>query len=398
MPKNESKNTNAQPVVLGGAQALQVKLVNEIEEANSQTGATISEYGKRCVINAIAGLVQTCKSSGIDMQLLDPTLLRLQLANVGYLELNYSAGEIYFDLRKNTEWSEDPETGKKSAKSTYSLTIKPQGIGNEQLTRKYGVGLKPQTGLHSPWIVREGDELEYPQFDGTKITPPKWKMKNPDGKVIAVVYCAEKTNGEVEYLIATRESVKANIIAQIRQNMMYSDEFKKSNAKGGEYLDKTLRDKWYQELNAFAESHTLDELLAEPKYAECVNPTYTSGGSKEQMILRKMKNNALKNYPKDYDKSYIFEAVKEMYEDRDDSLNEPPMIVNRNQVIDQVNADIEKEPEVENAPKDFEVNDDGEVIRKEEKHPPVEEPKQEPAPEQTDSNDDSEPVEEDYGF
>lgn len=398
MPKNESKNTNAQPVVLGGAQALQVKLVNEIEEANSQTGATISEYGKRCIINAIAGLVQTCKSSGIDMQLLDPTLLRLQLANVGYLELNYSAGEIYFDLRKNTEWSEDPETGKKSARSTYSLTIKPQGIGNEQLTRKYGVGLKPQTGLHSPWIVREGDELEYPQFDGTKITPPKWRMKNPDGKVIAVVYCAEKTNGEVEYLIATRESVKANIIAQIRQNMMYSDEFKKTNAKGGEYLDKSLRDKWYQELNVFAESHTLDELLAEPKYAECVNPTYTSGGSKEQMILRKMKNNALKNYPKDYDKSYIFEAVKEMYEDRDDSLNEPPMIVNRNQVIEQVNADIEKEPEVENAPKDFEVNEDGEVTRKVEPQKPVEEPKQEPVQESTDSNDDNESVDIDYGF
>ena len=318
MPKNEVAKTPKEPVALSGAQALQVRLIGEIEEANAQTGATLTEYGKRCIINAIGGLVQVCKSQEIDMKSLDPTLLRLQLANVGYLELNYSAGEVYFDLRKSTVWSKDPDpvTGKKVATEVYQVTIKPQGIGNEQLTRKYGVGLKPQTGLHSPWIVKEGDEFEYPQFDGIKVTPPKWKMKNPDGKAILVVYCAEKTNGDVEYLMATRESVKANIIAQIRQNMLYA--FKKKTKEGKEYNDKEAREAFYQELNTFAESHTLDELLAEPKYAECVNPTYTSGGSKEQMILRKMRNNALKNYPKDYGQAYVFDAVRAMYEDRAD--------------------------------------------------------------------------------
>ena len=397
MPKNEITKTEKAPITLSGAQSLQVKLVGEIEEASSQLGATLTDYGKRCIINAIGGLVQLCKSQDIDMSLIDPTLLRLQLANVGYIELNYSAGEIYFDLRKQVKEYVDQQTKKKKYYTTYQVTIKPQGIGNEQLTRKYGVGLKPQTGLHNPYMVREGDEFEYPQFDGIKIIPPKWRIKNPDGKVILVCYCAEKTNGDVEYLMATRESVKANIIAQIRQNMMYDRRFMKKKRDGdGEYLDKEAREKFYQELNAYAESHTLEELLSEPTYAECVNPTYTSGGSKEQMILRKMKNNALKNYPKDYGQPYVFDAVKEMYEDRDDSLDEPPMIVNRSKVIDQVNEEIEEEP-VEDAPKDFSVNDEGEVIRNEETPKEVAEENQveqeEPATE-----DDTEADEEDYGF
>ena len=395
MPKNDVTKSPKAPVVLGGAQALQVKLIGEIEEANTQTGATLTDYGKRCIINAIGGLVQVCKNQEIDMTSLDPTLLRLQLANVGYLELNYSAGEVYFDFRKSTVWSKepDPKTGKHVATEMYQVTIKPQGIGNEQLTRKYGVGLKPQTGLRNPWIVREGDEFEYPQFDGVKVTPPKWRIKNPDGKVMLVVYCAEKSSGEIEYLMATRESVKANIIAQIRQNMLYDSSFKKKTKEGKDYIDKGAREEFYQELNKFAESHTLDELLAEPKYAECVNPTYTSGGSKEQMILRKMKNNALKNYPKDYGQAYVFDAVRDMYEDRDDSLDEPPMIVNRATVIDQVNDDIEEDPPVENAPKDFEVNDEGEVIENTQK---VEE--EETTEESATEGDTEAEEEEDYGF
>ena len=408
MPKNETSKQNNAPVTLSGAQELQVKLINEIEQANTQTGAVITEYGKRCIINAIGGLVQVCKSQEIDMQSLDGTLLRLQLANVGYLELNYSAGEVYFDLRKATVWSKDPDpvTGKKVARTVYQVTIKPQGIGNEQLTRKYGVGLKALTGLRNPWIVREGDDFEYPQFEGTKVTPPKWKIKNPDGKVVLVVYCAEKVNGDIEYLMATRESVKANIIAQIRQNMLYADIFKKKTRDGkSEYIDKEAREEFYQELNKFAESHSLDELLAEPKYAECVNPTYTSGGSKEQMILRKMKNNALKNYPKDYGQAYVYDAVKDMYEDKDDSLDEPPMIVNRATSIDQVENEIDEEPPVEGAPKDFKVTEDGEVIREEKEPEEQPEPEQEPELEEPfaqqdepENDDDSDSGDEDYGF
>lgn len=395
MPKQETKNEQA-PVVLSGTQSLKVALVKEIEASNAQIGASLSEYGRTCVTNAIGGLIQATKTAGIEFSSLDGTLLRLQLANVGYLELNYSAGEVYFDLRKQTTWLTD-SSGRKVPKTTYQLAIKPQGIGNEQLTRTYGVGLKPQTGLHAPWLVREGDEFTYPQYDGLKVTPPKWVPKNPDGKVILVVYCAEKVDGSVEYLMATRESVKANVIAQIRQNMLYDKRFKKKTAKGEEYIDTSARDAWYDELNKFAESHSLEELLAEPKYAECVNPTYTSGGSKEQMIIRKMKNNALKNYPKDYKQSYIFDAVKDMYEDKDDSLDEQPAVLRRNTAIDQVENDISQPPAEENAPKDFQVTEDGEVIRNPKQEPVAEETPKEEAPEEH-PEPEAEPVKEADGY
>ena len=154
--------------------------------------------------------------------------------------------------------------------------------------------------------------------------------------VMAAGVPAEKEDGSVEYLIATRESVKANIIAQVRQNALYkfTKEVEKTNPRTGETytkeeVDKEARDKFYDELNKKAEKMTLDEFLNDEEVLKFVNPTYTSGGSKEQMILRKMKNNALKNYPKEYDTSIIKNAVQNMFEDFDESLLERKDVVKK---------------------------------------------------------------------
>ena len=239
-------------------------------------------------------------------------MLKLALQNVGYTELNYAAmpSEVYFDLRK---------VRNQDGTTSYLPSIKPQGAGNEKLLRKYGVGLKKDTGLRSPWLVREGDDITFPSFDGLEMIPPKWTPKSYDKKVIMVVYPAQKIDGSVEYLIATREGIKANIIAQIRQNTLYA--FQKFDGKS-KVVDEDARNKFYDELNKFAEEHKVDELIDNPKYAPYINPTYTSGGSKEQMILRKMKNNALKNYPKEYNNSAQRDAVENMWEDNDDSIKE----------------------------------------------------------------------------
>ena len=341
---------------LTGTVKFQAELANELDVASEQMGASFSEYGKKCVVNAIAGLAVTCTSQGISLKDLDPTILKLALQNVGYTELNYAAipSEIYFDLRKSIKYDED---GNKITK--YNISIKPQGAGNEKLTRKYGVGLKKDIGLHSPWLVRDGDEFELPSFNGIDMTPPKWKPKSLDGKVTMVVYPAVKVDGSVEYLMATREGIKANIIASIRQNSLYAFTKEEVNAKGRKYekVDTEARDKFYEELNAYAESHNVEELLAEPKFAEYVNPTYTSGGSKEQMILRKMKNNALKNYPKEYDNAFIRDAVEGMFEDVDDSLKEKPI---KKDVVAKVEKEINEEPQAD-AVQDFNVDENGEV-------------------------------------
>lgn len=361
---------------LTGALKVQSELMNELNVSSENNGVEFTDYGKKCVMNAISGLVTLATSQGIDFKQINGSMLKLALQNVGYTELNYAAmpSEVYFDLRK---------VRNQDGTTSYLPSIKPQGAGNEKLLRKYGVGLKKDTGLRTPWLVREGDDITFPSFDGLEMTPPKWTPKSYDKKVIMVVYPAQKIDGSVEYLIATREGIKANIIAQIRQNTLYA--FQKFDGKS-KVVDEDARNKFYDELNKFAEEHKVDELIDNPKYAPYINPTYTSGGSKEQMILRKMKNNALKNYPKEYNNSAQRDAVENMWEDNDDSIKEKPSVAK--DVVSKVEKELDEKTN-EGAIQDFTVDEDGVVETndspKEEKkeNPPVEEDK---------------PQETDYGF
>lgn len=365
-----------EPKALTGALKVQSELMNELNVSSENNGVEFTDYGKKCVMNAISGLVTLATSQGIDFKQINGSMLKLALQNVGYTELNYAAmpSEVYFDLRK---------VRNQDGTTSYLPSIKPQGAGNEKLLRKYGVGLKKDTGLRTPWLVREGDDITFPSFDGLEMTPPKWTPKSYDKKVIMVVYPAQKIDGSVEYLIATREGIKANIIAQIRQNTLYA--FQKFDGKS-KVVDEDARNKFYDELNKFAEEHKVDELIDNPKYAPYINPTYTSGGSKEQMILRKMKNNALKNYPKEYNNSAQRDAVENMWEDNDDSIKEKPSVAK--DVVSKVEKELDEKTN-EGAIQDFTVDEDGVVETndspKEEKkeNPPVEEDK---------------PQETDYGF
>lgn len=340
---------------LTGGLKLQDQLLGELDSAAKNMGQDFTEYGKKCVVNAIASLVIYTKQNGVSITDFDPTLVRLALQNIGYTELNIAAipSECYFDIRKTKE-------GKRT------LTIKPQGAGNEKLLRTYGVNVKE---VHTPWLVREGDEFTYPSFNGLEMTPPKWTPKSYDKKVIMVVYPVVKNDKSVEYLISTREGIKPNIIAQVRQNSLYSKD----------------KDKIYAQIEEDAEKLTVDQLLAKKEWAEIINPTYTSGGSKEQMILRKMKNNALKNYPKEYRDAFMAEAVKEMFEDNDDSLK-----VNRDEVLDadvdpveKVEKEINEIPQTDAVP-DFKVDEETGVVEE----PRPQEVKVEEKPDDEDLGDD----------
>lgn len=330
---------NQVSTITGGLK-LQDQLLGELNKAAESMGQDFTEHGKKCVINAIAQLVIITKQQGYGLDAFDPTLVRLALQNVGYTELNIAAipSECYFEIRN----------GKDNKKT---IAIKPQGAGNEKLLRTYGVNVKE---VRPAWLVREGDEFTNPSYNGLDVVPPKWTPKSFDKKVIMVVYPVIKNDNSVEYLIATREGVKPNIIAQIRQNCLY---------------DKN-KEQIYKELEVDAEKMSVDELLACEKWAKLVNPTYTSGGSKEAMILRKMKNNAMKNYPKDYKDAYMADAVKNMFEDKDDSLNIDPAKVIDADPIEKVEQEINEKTN-EDAVPDFDV--DG-VVKEEPKE--VKEPEE----------------------
>ena len=345
---------NLANVNLTKGQQLQVELVNQVDKATQDMGATITEYGRQCVINAIGNLVTYCRTNGVQFGLIDPTMVKIALQNVGFTELNFAAtpAEAYFDLRKTVF-----EDGKGNKVNGYTIAVKPQGAGNEKLTRRFGVNVKE---LKPAWLIREGDEFTYPSFNGLHMTPPKWTPKSYDKKIIMVCYPLVLKDDSVEYLIATREGIKPNLIAQVRQNNLYT--FKKKNSKGYEVTDTEARDKFYDEVNEIFEKLTVDEILADPRWREQLTPTYTSGGSKEAMVLRKMKNNALKNYPREFATDYIAQAVKDMYEDKDESLN----IDKKNAIdidpVEKVEDEIKEEPKPENVVPNFEVNDDGEVV------------------------------------
>lgn len=386
MSKNEL-TTKKNEVALSGGLAIQEKLLSELDKANQEFGADFTPYGRTCAINCIAGIVSFTKSQGIEINKIDPTLLRLQVQNVGYTELNYASipSEIYFDLRKTYKKDDDG-----NSVEVYSIAIKPQGAGNEKLVRKYGVGLKKGSGLHNAILIREGDEFIMPQFNGIEMTPPIYKpqLKNANNKVIAVVYPAEKEDGSVEYLMATRESVKANIIAQVRQNALYkfTKEVEYTSKTGKTYtkdeIDKEARDEFYEILNQKAEKMTLDEFLNDEEVLQYVNPTYTSGGSKEQMILRKMKNNALKNYPKEYDTSFIKNAVENMFEEQDKSVLE------RKDVVAKVQKELDEDLN-DDVLDDFKVKGDVVEAEVEEKHceeKPCEEKSHEENPQMPDND------------
>ena len=351
------KNELTEAPLQGGAK-LQTQLLRELDKATEVMGRKFTDAGKQCVINAIAALVIYCKNNDIDLKELDPTVVRLALQNVGYTELNFAAipSECYFDIRKVFETD---DKGNKKFKG-YSLAIKPQGAGNEKLLRRYGVNVKT---LYSAWLVREGDDFTFPSFDGLNINPPKWTPKSYDKKVIMVVYPLLKTDNTVEYLISTREGIKPNLIAHIRQNALYK--------KGG-------RDEFYAQLDADAENSTVDELLKNPTYIDYINPTYISGGSKEQMILRKMKNNALKNYPKEYADTYMRDAVEAMFEDVDETVYEPANELKQIDTVEKVENEINEQPK-EDAVPDWSV----EEIQKEKEKVTINKPA---------------PVDGDYGF
>ena len=373
--KNNLAKVEPRQVQLTQSQSFTNELVLKLEKGNEEIGEQFSDYGKRCVVNAIAGLLTVCKQNDIKTSDLDATLLQLQLQNIGFTELNYasSPAEVYFDLRKVVVEKED---GTKVTR--YAVTIKPQGAGNEKLVRKFGMNVKE---LYPAWLVREGDEFTYPMWNGDKITPPTWKIKGTSGKVILVVYVVKKTTGECEYLMADRESVKPNLIAQIRQNSMYAFKVECTNSKGAKYqkIDEEKRAKFYAQVDADFEGKTLDECLKMEKYKEYINPTYTSGGSMEAMIQRKMRNNALKNYPKEYDTTLISEKVMNMWEDKDDTVLEKPAIAKKD-VVDIVDAQVE-EPGTE-TPNDFEVDEDGVVVEKETKVEEQQNPEPQPIDEQ----------------
>ena len=119
-------------------------------------------------------------------------------------------------------------------------------------------------------------------------------------KAVRVVYPVKLTDGTVTYLTADRASVKVNLLAHVKQNMMNAtfgvceDRYKATPKQKEE-----IKAKKDEILNALRACSTVDDMLE----CEIARP-FISGAwldTPESMIQRKMCNNATRKYPKNYD-------------------------------------------------------------------------------------------------
>lgn len=295
-------------------------MIGELANVSNSIGVELTDTGKLCGQNV---LIKLTSEYGIDfVSRMDKAQLFQILQYVALFELDINSNQVFLDVRKD------------KAGNIVSIKATPQGSAYENIVRKYGVNIKK---LHNPWIIHEGDEFLMPQFSGLQVTPAVFKptLKGLSGKAIAVCYPLETDDGNVEYLIADREGVKANLVAQILQNALRT---KDVNAPSRE------------KIMELTENMTFDEILACKQFDSLINPTYKSPASREAMIVQKMKNNACRHYTKDLGNRNLANKFSEIV----DKAEEGSVVSEQTDYVEEKVEDFEV---VETAPSKEEVAD-----------------------------------------
>lgn len=253
-------------------------------------GVKFDDYAKKCAMEAMTSIYTLVKNDDkADMRSIDTSNLRQIVEQCASLKLNASAypRECYFQLRsvkQGNEWVKVVEMG-------------IEGTGYDSLLSNYG---KDVDKVYPFWVIKEGDEYIPPKHKGLEVTPPEWEEKGLSSKAVRVVYPVKLTDGTVTYLMADRDSVKVNLLAHVKQNMMNAtfgiceDRYKATPKQKEE-----IKAKKNEILDALRACATVDDMLQ----CEVARP-YISGAwldTPESMIQRKMCNNATRKYPKNYD-------------------------------------------------------------------------------------------------
>lgn len=302
-----------------------------------QCGVEFDEYSKKCAMSAMGSIYQLVQNTDkTNMSDLNTSNLREIVEQCASLKLNANAvpREVYFQLRSkqiNGEWKKVVEMG-------------IEGDGNDALLRQFG---NEVAKVHPCWIVKDGDDFTRPKRVGMEITPPSWEQKGLSEKVVAVVYPIQLTNGSIEYLIAERESVKTNLIAHIRNNMM-NETFGicKDRYKATAEQKQQIKAKKEEILSSVRECETLDDML------KCsVAQPYISAAwldTPEQMITRKLRNNAIKKFPKNMNSManhsllQLDESYKVAHEEIAENENSEPFEVDEDNVVDSEAVEVEE--------------------------------------------------------
>lgn len=312
-----------------------------MERDFAEHGLVLNDYSKQCVMASMSAIYNLVTSSKAAMSNLNGSNLRQIIGQVSSLQLNANAvpRECYFQLRSkqdaNGNWYKEVEMG-------------IEGDGNDALLRNYGENVDT---VYPCWLVKDGDEFSYPKHKGIEMTPPEWEEMGQSQKVVRVVYPLKLKDGTFQYLIAERDGVKVNLFAHVRNNLMNEtfgicqNRYKAS----AEQLSK-IKAKKEEIFDALRKCATVDEML------ECeVAKPYISAAwldTPESMIVRKMRNNAIKKYRKDFNSmaKQSFNQLDETYvqtqEEIAENANSEPFVVAESEATD--GAAVEPEKVVEN--------------------------------------------------
>lgn len=228
----------------------------------------------------LSAMTEQMEAKSLAIKDMDQTKLIRVIQEATLLRLNANANprECYVIVR-----------APRNAKPYFDFGI--MGDGYDKILRRYGVGVKT---VHPFWAVRKNDGFTYPSFNGLTIQPPTWAPKDMTSKVVRVVYPIEMTDGTVVWEIAEREDVKKNLLAHIGQNLMY-------DSKHPGLIDRLS-------------NMSLDEIFNDKEALEVMSPAWKSPQSRESMILRKMRNNAIKAMPKDFGNAFVAGAFEDASE------------------------------------------------------------------------------------
>lgn len=271
----------------------------------------MSPYARTCVLHAISAINSALDKAGISWNSaeLDKSTVSDILIKVACFQLNAAASprEVYFQTRNvkgaDGNWKKQIEMG-------------IEGDGNDALLARFG---RDVVEVGQFWKVRENDDFVYPTFNGLDMDPPKWTPKGC-GKLVRVVYPIIKSSKDgkrhVEFYISEREDVIKNLIAHINSNMM-NETFGFAESKRKATNDqKSKIEARKRELLKRANDLGLDAALDDPELQPWISPAWTEFHSRESMIERKMRNNAIKKIPKDFGNG----ALETMFEETTDEV------------------------------------------------------------------------------
>ena len=179
-------------------------------------GMDMDDYAKECAMEAMTSIYNLVKTNPkVNMANLDTSNLRGIVKRCASLKLNAGAypRECYFQLR-NVNVGKDAD-GKDIWQQQVEMGI--EGSGYDSLLVNYGKDVKQ---VYPYWVIKDGDYYVAPKHKGLEITPPEWEGKGLSDKAVRVVYPVKLKDGMITYLSADRDSVKINLLAHVKQNML----------------------------------------------------------------------------------------------------------------------------------------------------------------------------------